>query len=658
MRLDIIASILIFACLSASGQNLKTLPLNEIRAGGWMKQQMERDIAEGYISEYENMQPSMKYDAFGPEKTRNYTLDSLGNWISSMATWWPGEHEGYFADLAIRNAFLTGNEEWKEKAKEILDRVLEFQEKDGYIGIYKEDCRLDKLVNDNGELWTQSRILTALLAYYEYTGEERYLTAVKRAADLTMERYVTTGKSYFQHERKSGGGITHGLMYVDVLEWLYRLTGDERYVEFAEWLYLDYSRATNLKQIDMQLPRLLNPDLMYFDHSVHVAEHMRVPLFLASVRDDGKYKKAVHNMLMKYRAAQAPSGVLVMDPVIHESVACNFGSPYLPYEYCTIVESVISFSSAMQKSGAACFGDEIEKIAFNAGQGARLPDGSAISYATIDNRRKAMEKDGFRYQVAACHKVACCNLQAPKLIPYYVANMWMKSEDGNKLYATLYGESSVTTEMAGQKVCITEKTMYPFDSRICFGIETDKPVEFALMLRNPHWSDSTVVKSEGAEITRLDNGYIEVSKKWRSGDTVEVIFDDSIAVRRYRNNELYITRGALMYAMDVRYSKTATMEFEEGFANFDVTPSDTAESATVFEKTFLPNNIDIKFGKNPSLYKYEANPEANKEHPFDKPYGYVSGRFILDGKPAECRLVPMGSTVLRKVTFREYGKQE
>ena len=69
------------------------------------------------------------------------------------------------------------------------------------------------------------------------------------------------------------------------------------------------------------------------------------------------------------------------------------------------------------------------------------------------------------------------------------------------------------------------------------------------------------------------------------------------------NNELYITRGALMYAMDVRYSKTATMEFEEGFANFDVTPSDTAESATVFEKTFLPNNIDIKFGKNPSLYE-------------------------------------------------------
>ena len=655
-RFSVFIAIIHISVFMLSGQVLETLPLNEIKAGGWMLHQMSRDIESGYISVYEKMQPTMGYDAFGPVKTRNYTLDSAGNWIASMATWWPGEHEGYFAEDVVRNAFLTGNEEWKNKAKDIMEHVLEFQEDDGYIGIYEKDCRLDKLVNDNGELWTQSRILMAMLAYYEYTGELKYLQAVEKAVSHTIDRYETSGKSYFQHDRKSGGGLTHGLMYVDVLEWLYKLTSKSGYLDFAEWLYADFSRASNLKQTDMQLCRLLDPDQMYSDHSVHVAEHMRMPLFLAYARPDEKYGVAVTNMFAKYRKSQSPSGVLVMDPIIHESVACNYGSPYLPYEYCTIVESVISFSSAMQKSGHACFGDEIEKIAFNAGQGARLPDGSAISYATIDNRCKAREQDGFRYQVAACHKVACCNLQAPKLIPYYVANMWMKSSDGKALYVTLYGESTVTTELAGCNVKIKEITGYPFESVVRFEIETDRPAEFSLMLRNPSWSDSTVVEASGAEIEFLEDGYMKISKKWNSGDVLEVEFKDDIEVRRFHNNELYLTKGALIYAADIPCTKNPTKQFSEGFANYDALPADDAQAELVFESMMMPGNADIKNKRNPSMFRYESNPEFDGMFPFDRPCGYITGRFVIDGKVSECRLVPMGSTILRRVTFKEYGK--
>ena len=653
----VLCPLLFLAAPGTQAQELETLPLHEIETGGWMKEQMLRDITSGYISEYENMQPSMKYDSFGARKTRNYVIDDLGNWIASMASWWPGEHEGYYADDVIRNAFLTGHAAWKEKAASLVDHVLKHQSADGYIGIYEEDCRLDKLVNDNGELWTQSRMLVALLAYYEYTGDKRCLDAVIRAADHTIASYRTSGESYFQQPQPSGGGLTHGLMYVDVLEWLYKLTGEAKYADFAEWLYLDYSRASNLKQDDMQLDKLLDDRQMYEEHSVHVVEHMRAPLFLSAVKSDPRYATAVKNMFSKYHRSQSPSGVVVMDPIIHESVGGNYGSPYLPYEYCSIVETVISFSSALQKSGFARLGDEIERVAFNAGQGARLSDGSAISYATIDNRIRACESDGFRYQIAACHKVACCNLQAPKLLPYYVANMWMKSTDGTSLYAMLYGESTVTTTLAGERITVRETTLYPFENTVSFEITTGRAHSFPLFFRNPGWSKHTEVICPGAEIEYTDNGYIKVSKVWKSGDRIQLSFDAPITITRFMNNEFYLSKGALLYALEIASEKTPTKTFEEGFANYDVVPAAGSDGESLFNKIRIPGNADIKFRTNTTLYRYENNPNADKRYPYDTPYGYIKGRFVIDGKVMESTLVPMGSTVLRRLTFKEHDRK-
>ena len=238
-------------------------------------------------------------------------------------------------------------------------------------------------------------------------------------------------------------------MFCETLEWLHRLTGDRKYVDFARWLYEDYSSAEpRLKNVDCQLDNLLIREKRFAEHSVHVCEHMRVVFWLAQITGDPALKTAAENILHKYRLSAGPTGILVMDPLIHESVAENFGSGYLPYEYCSITESVISFASAMQKFPDAALGDRIENLTFNAGQGARLPDGKAISYATTDNRLQAVEDDGFRNQVAACHSVACCNLNAAKLMPYYTSNMWMKSADGETLYALLLGPSAVDTRLS------------------------------------------------------------------------------------------------------------------------------------------------------------------------------------------------------------------
>ena len=133
MKTTIGVTACLLATLSLSGQSLKVLPLDEIMPTGWIKSQILRDITSGYISAYDRIQPSLGRNYFGPAKQLEYTVDKEGKKQARPAGWWPGEHEGYFADDVVRNAFLAGYAPWQEKAKKIIDNVVANQDDDGYI---------------------------------------------------------------------------------------------------------------------------------------------------------------------------------------------------------------------------------------------------------------------------------------------------------------------------------------------------------------------------------------------------------------------------------------------------------------------------------------------------------------------------------------------
>lgn len=625
------------------------VPLSEIEPGGWLKQQILRDITSGYISIYDELQVSLQGNVFGPKKAKNYSIDKYGNWETRRETWWPGEHEGFFADLLVRNAFLSKYEPWLEKAKETIDYVIENQDSTGYIGIYDEECRLDNLLNENGELWTQSRMLNAILAYYEFTGNKRYLNSVIKSVDYTIDRYQESGKSYFHQPVPNGGGLTHGLMYIETLEWLYRITQDKKYLLFANWLYTDYSSApSKIKNVDCQLGNLLDREKMLYEHAPHISEHVRAVTWLAKETDDAKLLEAINNLLYKLSRSLSVSSSLITDLKMHESVGGNCSSADLPYEYCSTTELLISLISYMQKFGHYAMGDTIESLMFNAAQGARLPDGKAISYMTFDNRYEATESMGFRYQVAACHKVACCNLNAARIAPYYISNMWTK--DGNGLNVMLYGASIIKTIINGVEVEVKEDTDYPFSNRVKFAIDPARKISFEFTLRNPQWSKNTQVYLNGKLVNpQMSDAKISLNREWSKGDILEIVFSDDIVVRKFKNNDYYITKGALIYALPFPENMEKTKDFDKnGLANYDVTldpgigitPSDVSAPIDIMSPKRLDEMVFIK------------NENFNKDFPFDSPYGYVNMPLIINGRETRMDLVPMGSTILRKVSFK------
>jgi hypothetical protein len=214
------------------------------------------------------------------------------------------------------------------------------------------------------------------------TGRSDVLEAVEKAARLSISRYDES-RPYWR-ERIPRGGPPHNLMFVDICEWLYRLTKDSAYVDFARFLYDSYNKPDDVFESDCLLRNLSDKDKLFNGHGVHVLEHLRVPYFLYDATGDEKYSPA-KNYPMKIERHLNAGGAVICD----EDILQRLAGPEIGCEYCTMQELQHSMQSVFQKSGDAFAGDWIEQVAFNAAQGARMKDGRAIAYLSSDNQPEA-----------------------------------------------------------------------------------------------------------------------------------------------------------------------------------------------------------------------------------------------------------------------------
>lgn len=114
-----------------------------------------------------------------------------------------------------------------------------------------------------------------MLAYYEFTNNEKVLNAVQHAMALTMKKYSEDGKNPFDL-KNAFGGVTHGLMLTDVCETLFRITGNLKYQAYATYLYKAFSTfSINRSFNDLRYPYLIEKDSMFQGHAVHSSTVVR-----------------------------------------------------------------------------------------------------------------------------------------------------------------------------------------------------------------------------------------------------------------------------------------------------------------------------------------------------------------------------------------------
>jgi DUF1680 family protein len=608
------------------------LPFGAVKPEGWLLAQLQQNLA-GFTGHLDSLVPDLilKDDIYGSQRlTKNVkskdvgALGVEGDWQVQFL-WWNSETQGNWLDGYIRSAILANDNYHLARVKKSVDYLLSTQDADGYLGIYDRDLRY-QFDNENGELWAKTTVLRGLLAWYDYTKDPTVLTAIERAVQNVMQHYPINQSRPFYSQKPDVGGLSHGLTFTDVLESLYRITGKQAYLDYALFCYKDFSQ--HILNEDAQYKKLMDASLPLKGHGVHTYEHLRAVAAAYYISGNPQLGLALKNFLQKIAQTTTATGGPVGDEWIGGKKA---DATTRGYEYCSLHELLHSYAELLIKTGEKDYGDKIERLFFNAAQGARHPELSCIAYLKSDNsyymtgglNGDTLVKHQTRYKYSPVHQDAavCCVPNAGRITPYYIQYMWLRQ--GQDLVASLLGPSELNTSVDGKVVTIKQVTSYPFSNRIVFEVSAND-ADFALKIRKPAWATS--FKLSTAYV--MEGEYIVVRKKWKGTEKVKLDLMAAPRVEQDSNNEYYFTYGALILAHALPATAEHTKSFPlKGFSDLMYTPSRLV--------VYTYDGKPLQQVKNKKLlFKITVfNPTSKKEETIT--------------------LRPVAQTILRQVTFKE-----
>lgn len=618
--------------------------------GGWLKELMSMDLENGFIGHLDELLPKffLEDQLFGRDRRTGKPKDmDLGlvefqQDVAAEYQWWDAEYQSNWLDGFVRTALLVGSPEMREKMESWVRGRLATQDEDGYLGIYAPDLRYREGV-ESGELWAQSMLFRALIAYYEATGDETVYESIVRAMRLTMKSYPIHNSKPFSTDKQEGnitcGGLAHGLTITDALFWLYKKTGDREYLDYALWLY-DNCSEEPIFQSDIRIPELIDPNIPFKSHGVQTYEHLRILALAKFCGNKPIYEQAYNGYMEKLKKYICPSGGPAGDEWIRPEGA---DATLTGYEYCSIHELLHSYAVLFELSGDFQWMDRLEGLFLNAALGSHLNEKSSITYLNTDNSYelksafKFVKERGLggiqtRYKYSPTHQdcAVCCVPNAGRILPYYAQSAWFHTEGG--FLKTLYGAGILKTDWNGTAVTITESSDFPANGRIKLTVEVAAPVQFVLSLRIPGWCKSWKISAEHTVCGRT----ILLDRIWNGTTEIELEFEYEIAEHIDTVGDTYYTSGPLVLALPI------------------------VSNETIIKTHPLPDYFDTEYEPaNGEHYAYSALPGE-----LPKPAGanickcYWPGQTYIcrllnesNGAVEEKHLVPMADTILRRVTF-------
>lgn len=503
---------------------LSRYPLGDIHPLGFLKEQMLRG-KEGMAGHLYELEPGMINDPY-------INKSFIKAWEGGDQSGWGAEISGNYWSGYIQFAFTLGDADMIKKATEWVDTMLKKQKDDGYLGTYYEE---DARIYEDFNAWGTACMMRGLIAFYEVTGREDVLNALHRCLLWFCDKWSGDNKTTYA-----------GAFIIEPSIAVYKLTGDERLLSFAEE-YTQYLCDHDIFKTSYKA--MLNEEFRYnSNHTAGLGSQIRLPALVYSVTGKEDYLRATERRIQQ-----------VLDHSTHitggpVSISEFLGpvSATAESEYCNFAVFNSSYSYMSCITGNAKYGDLMERMFYNAAQGARKKDEKAIAYLSAPNQVYATDESSnamTNMQVyAPCYPIACCPVNSVVVVPEFIRGMLLHDKDDN-VYVMVYGPC----EIENDKVSLRIDTLYPFRDNVAVEIRRDG--EYAINLRIPEWSKGYTVKvnRETVNANEKDN-FAEIRRSWKAGDIIEIEFvaevevvkiDDSDAGKKY---PIAIKRGALVYS--------------------------------------------------------------------------------------------------------------
>ena len=557
----------------------------DIKPNGWLAEYLERQIS-GLTGNIEK--------AGSPFNTEESVWASKTN----ATEWYPYEQQGYWIDGALRTAYEVDNAPLKQKVRDILYKSIELAEKDGgYIG---PDCLKPEKVEGYRKQkyirWPHSVYFRALMAEYENTGDEKILEAL--CNHYKNDEFFYRGRN---------------VCSVECLAWLYKKTGDEFFKTRAVETFDNYHLPESNPELTIDS---LTNDVDFYIHGVTFSEKIKLLPILYDITGDKKYLElGVKGMDKVIKQA------LMVDGVISSEEFTRTNTAIMAHETCDIIDFSWALSYFFEATGDTKYLDIIERACLNAAPAVVTPDFTALQYFASPNQVIASDnsthcrytKGMWTMSYRPYGYAACCTGNVNRIMPNYIAKMW--HEQGDNLYATLYGASEYTNG----DFKITEETEFPFARTIKFKISCSKPTTKKIGFRIPAWAEGALFNAgDNAKFTD-ENGFCCVSKKWNDGDEINVEFGAHPTLKDSVEGGAYVEYGPLLFAFDIPKTDKTFLAHNAEFLSHEMKPNGDWNWALRTD-LIKKNGLTVK-SANTDGYVWE-NPRFTIEVPAEKINGW------------------------------------
>lgn len=459
-----------------------------------------------------------------------------------------------------------------KKLEKYIDSVLQIvaaaQEPDGYL--YTARTMNPKHPHDwaGPERWTKveelshefynlGHMVEGAVAHYQATGKRNFLDIAIKYADCVCK---AIGNGPDQKKLVPGHQIAEM-----ALVRLYLVTGDRKYLDQAKF-FLDARGYTSRKDAYSQAHKPVLEQDEAVGHAVRATYMYAGMADVAAIIGDSSYIKAVDKIWENIVNKKIYITGGIGSRHAGEAFGDNYELPNLSAynETCAAIGNVYVNYRLFLLHGDAKYFDVLERTLYNGLiSGVSLDGGSFFYPNPLASTGGYSRKPWF-----GC---ACCPSNISRFIPSLPGYVYAVKDD--HVYVNLYMGNRGELKVNNKKIVLEQETSYPWNGDIRIRV-VKGTLPFTMNLRIPGWVRNEVLPGDlyryddeqklGYTVTvngeaiegELQKGYLQIERKWKKGDVVEVHFD--MQPRVVRANEkvaadrgrVAVERGPIVYCAE------------------------------------------------------------------------------------------------------------
>ena len=474
-------------------------------------------------------------------------------------TWnWDTEFWGKYMHAAVPLGHYLRSDEFTRRVAKGVETILSEQLPDGYIGNFLEGYRS----NLGWDVWGNKYTLLGLLEYWRDTQDRRALDGACKLADYVISQFPSKRPL---HETGGYRGLASGSI-LEPFVWLYKATGEKRYLDFATYVVSELNDAAGgPKLIDMALAGVDVADRPTSAPKWHKGGHKAYEM-MSCYQGLLEYYEATGDRRCFEAALKTAENILATEENICGSMATSefwyHGAKEQIRPWRSLQETCVSTTwmrlceKLLVLTGDPKWADAIERTFYNAYLGSLSADGRVFStYCPLAGMRHEGQDQCYM-------RANCCNANGPRGFVALLKTAVTAEGDAVRLNHYLPMNVKVAVPaFGGEKFPFSIDTHYPRSGRVTVRYDGLKPRRFTLKLRIPAWADGAAVSFlgiDGGPVKETEHGpakagtYYAVTREWDPCEVMFLDFDLKV-VPHLLDGYVAFTRGPITLARDLRF---------------------------------------------------------------------------------------------------------